>query len=76
MKGVESRPDQRGVSLPCPDPEDGPGVEDATRGAPEGERADRKGTRRRKVPTEMVRLSALRPSKGPIVPSLLGTRDR
>src|SRR4029077_15885851 len=28
--------DQRGVSLPCPDPEDGPGVEDATSGAPEG----------------------------------------
>ena len=22
--------DQRGVTLPCPDPEDGPGVEDAT----------------------------------------------
>src|SRR5882724_7055512 len=36
MKGVESRLDQRGVSLPCPDPEDGPGVEDATSGAPEG----------------------------------------
>ena len=29
-------PDQRGVSPPCPDPEDGPGVEDATSGAPEG----------------------------------------
>ena len=29
-------PDQRGVLLPCPDPEDGPGVEDATSGAPEG----------------------------------------
>ena len=28
--------DQRGVTLPCPDPEDGPGVEDATSGAPEG----------------------------------------
>ena len=28
--------DQRGVQLPCPDPEDGPGVEDATSGAPEG----------------------------------------
>ena len=28
--------DQRGVKLPCPDPEDGPGVEDATSGAPEG----------------------------------------
>ena len=23
-------PDQRGVTLPCPDPEGGPGVEDAT----------------------------------------------
>ena len=29
-------PDQRGVLLPCPDPEDGPGVEDATSGAPGG----------------------------------------
>src|ERR1700724_1045712 len=29
-------PDQRGVLLPCPDPEDGPGVEDATSGAPRG----------------------------------------
>src|SRR5260221_6294145 len=28
--------DQRGVQLPCPDPEDGPGVEDATSGAPRG----------------------------------------
>src|SRR5882762_11052169 len=28
--------DQRGVLLPCPDPEDGPRVEDATSGAPEG----------------------------------------
>src|SRR5882724_1996364 len=36
MKGVESRLDQRGVQLPCPDPEDGPRVEDATSGAPEG----------------------------------------
>ena len=25
-----------GCELPCPDPEDGPGVEDATSGAPEG----------------------------------------
>jgi len=29
-------PDQRGVQLPCPDPEDGPGVEDAISGAPGG----------------------------------------
>src|ERR1700738_2501875 len=29
-------PDQRGVLLPCPDAEDGPGVEDAISGAPEG----------------------------------------
>src|SRR5882757_9480956 len=36
MKGVESRLDQRGVQLPCPDPEDGPGVEDAISGAPGG----------------------------------------
>jgi len=28
--------DQRGVLLPCPDPEDGPGVEDAISGAPGG----------------------------------------
>ena len=28
--------DQRGVQLPCPDPEDGPGVEDAISGAPGG----------------------------------------
>ena len=28
--------DQRGVLLPCPDPEDGPRVEDATSGAPGG----------------------------------------
>ena len=33
---AKAAPDQRGVSLPCPDPEDGPGVEDATSGAPEG----------------------------------------
>ena len=32
----KDHPDQRGVLLPCPDPEDGPGVEDATSGAPEG----------------------------------------
>src|SRR5260221_13752694 len=28
--------DQRGVLLPCPDPEDGPRVEDAISGAPRG----------------------------------------
>src|SRR5882757_8980696 len=28
--------DRRGVQLPCPDPEDGPGVEDAISGAPGG----------------------------------------
>ena len=27
---AKATPDQRGVTLPCPDPEDGPGVEDAT----------------------------------------------
>ena len=27
---AKAGPDQRGVLLPCPDPEDGPGVEDAT----------------------------------------------
>src|SRR3954468_20397020 len=27
---AKATPDQRGVLLPCPDPEDGPGVEDAT----------------------------------------------
>src|SRR5882672_8281892 len=33
---AKADPDQRGVTLPCPDPEDGPRVEDATSGAPEG----------------------------------------
>ena len=33
---AKAGPDQRGVTPPCPDPEDGPGVEDATSGAPRG----------------------------------------
>ena len=41
---AKAPPDQRGVTLPCPDPEDGPGVEDAISGAPGGERASQ-GTR-------------------------------
>ena len=33
---AKAGPDQRGVLLPCPDPEDGPRVEDAISGAPGG----------------------------------------